>query len=138
MSLLPPPDDSGKSNGAPAPAALPHLLPQHLADLLKSGLSDEYIAASECFRSASDQAKIARCLRWKRPPKGAGFGACLTISFLDPDGKPIGYYRFKPDIPRIEGEKAVKYESPKSLCEKPLSGIAEVLCPLFFDGCESA
>jgi Domain of unknown function (DUF3854) len=110
--ILPPSDDSGKNNG-PAPAPMPHLLPQHLADLHKSGLLDEYIAASECFRSATDQAKIARCLRWKRPPKGAGFGPCLTISFLNRDSKPIGYYRFKPDIPRIEGEKEVKYESPK-------------------------
>jgi hypothetical protein len=113
-NLLPSSDTSSKSRGGPAPAGLPYLLPQHLADLRQSGLTDAYIAASECFRTATDQAKIARCLRWKRPPKGVGFGPCLTISFLGRDGKPIGYYRFKPDIPLTRNEKIAKYESPIS------------------------
>jgi Domain of unknown function (DUF3854) len=113
MSILPPSDTPDKGSSDPAPVAPPNLLAQHLDDLRRSGLSDEYIAACG-FRSATNQAKIARSLRWKRPMKGAGFGPCLAIPFVNPDGKPNGYWRFKPDKPRIKNEKPVKYESPLS------------------------
>ena len=111
-SILPPSDECGKSNEGAAPTALPGLLPQHLADFRKSGLSDEYIALVG-FGSATNQAKIAKCLRWKAPPKGEGWGACWTVQFVNPDGKPNGYWVFKPDIPRIVGDKPIKYENPK-------------------------
>jgi hypothetical protein len=111
-SIIPPSDDSDKSSGGAAARSAPHLLPQHLADLRKSGLSDEYISLAG-FRSATDQAKIARCLRWKAPPKQPGWGPCWTIQFVNPDGKPNGYWVFKPDIPRTVGEKPIKYENPK-------------------------
>jgi uncharacterized membrane protein YgcG len=111
--ILTPTDTPDKGGSSPAPDALSNLLPQHLADLHKSGLSDEYITSVKCFHSATNQAKIARCLRWKAPPKGAGFGPCLAISFDNSDGKPKSYWRFKPDILRIAGDKPIKYESPK-------------------------
>jgi hypothetical protein len=60
------------------------LRPQHLADLRKSGLSDEQIA--KCgFRTVVDPVQVATYLRWK---KGAGIlGPCLAIPFPDATGK---------------------------------------------------
>jgi putative DNA primase/helicase len=87
------------------------LLPQHLADLKKSGLSDDTVAACR-FRSVADAAEAGRILGWKRPP--SGMGSFLAIPFFGPDGKPNCFTRLKPDKPRTSKKdgKPVKYESP--------------------------
>jgi putative DNA primase/helicase len=98
--------DSANGNGKPA-----GLLPQHLADLDRSGLSAEQVAACG-FRSATDPKRIADLLGWRRP--AAALGPCLAIPFPGPDGRPSGYWRFKPDRPRTSKKdgKPVRYESP--------------------------
>jgi putative DNA primase/helicase len=88
------------------------LLPQHLADLRHSGLSDATITACG-FRSLEAPASVQDVLRWKR--YRGELGPCLCIPFADAEGKPTGYSRLKPDRPRKSKEdgKPVKYESPK-------------------------
>jgi putative DNA primase/helicase len=95
---------NGKGNG--------RLLPQHLADLRKSGLTDATIAACG-FRSLEAAASVQDVLRWKR--YRGELGPCLCIPFADAEGKPTGYCRLKPDRPRSAKEdgKPIKYESPK-------------------------
>ena len=87
------------------------LLPQHLADLRRSGLSDEQILRCG-FRSSSDPARIANWLKWKHPAKA--LGPCLCIPFFRADGERLEYVRMKPDKPRKakDGGKSIKYESP--------------------------
>lgn len=90
---------------------LPRLLPQHLADLRASGLSDDQI--ERCgFYSESDPAAVAKLLGRTDRAAVAALGPCLCIPFRGPDGRPLGYVRCKPDRPRRDGDKAVKYESP--------------------------
>jgi hypothetical protein len=87
------------------------LLPQHLDDLQRSGLSAETIRVCG-FRSESDPAQVGRLLGWKGPAKG--LGPCLVIPYFTADGKPTGYHRLKPDNPRTDRNgKPVRYESPK-------------------------
>ena len=90
-------------------AASPHLLPQHLADLRKSGLSDAQITACG-FYSEEDPADVAKLLNWKG--SAATLGPCLCIPFAGPDGKATGHVRVKPDRPRLRKGKPAKYESP--------------------------
>lgn len=87
------------------------LLPQHLADLRRSGLSDEQIQLCN-FRSSSDPSQIAKWLGWKNPAKA--LGPCLAIPFHGADGTFLGYVRVKPDKMRKSkhGGKSIKYESP--------------------------
>ena len=92
--------------------------PNHLADLRKSGLSDEQI--STCgFRTIRDSREVANVLRWSRADK---LGPCLLLPYRRPDGSLIPaneFARIKPDTPRtnskpgISSGKLVKYESPK-------------------------
>jgi hypothetical protein len=91
---------------------LGHLLPQHLADLRKSGLSDETILAAR-FTSVVDPAAISSILNWRRP--ATLLGPCLKIPFLGPDGEPSGYARLKPDKPRRGkgDDRIIKYEAPR-------------------------
>ena len=98
--------DSANGNGKPG-----KLLPQHLADLRRSDLSDVQIAACH-FTSLTDPAVIARYLGWKRAAQG--LGPCLGIPFFDAAGKLTQYVRVKPDRPRVNKEdgKPIKYESP--------------------------
>jgi hypothetical protein len=103
MTLSPdPPADIGR----PFP-----LLPQHLTDLKRSGLSDTTIAACE-FRSLTDPAEIARVLNWQKP--AVRLGPCLGIPFFNADGSHMGYVRAKPDVPPTFGGKPAKYLSPKA------------------------
>lgn len=90
------------------------LLPQHLADLLGSGLTDANIAELG-FYSESDPQQVAKLLRWGYPAKK--LGACLCIPFFDASGKRTNYVRVKPDNPRSKSGKdgtvkVYKYESP--------------------------
>jgi hypothetical protein len=94
------------------------LLPQHLADLYKSGLSDEQIA--QCgFRSLQAPASVQKALRWQS--YNGELGDCLAIPFRDADGKALDYCRLKPDRPRTANKdgKRVKYESPKGASNHP-------------------
>lgn len=87
------------------------LLPQHLADLRKSGLNDDAIRAGR-FSSVTHPEEIAGILRWKS--YYGSLGACLCIPYLDSQDKPSGYCRLKPDTPRNDKEgKPIKYEAPK-------------------------
>jgi hypothetical protein len=85
------------------------LLPQHLADLRRSGLSDETIAESGIY-SESDRRAVSRLLGWDRPaPSGA-----MVIPFSHPDGTRNGFARAKLDQPRKARDgKPVKYEQPR-------------------------
>jgi len=100
-----------ETDGHP-PEPLKHLLPQHLDDLRRSGLSDEQIAACK-FLSLNDAKRIDRLLGWKVSEKGVTCG--LAIPFPGDDGKLNGYGRLKPDKPRLSPKDGapVRYESPK-------------------------
>src|SRR5262249_5774489 len=85
------------------------LLPQHLKDLRRSGLSDEMIAACR-FQSIETEKMIRRVLGWDP----GDIGPCLGIPYPGADGKLNGYGRFKPDKPRTSKDgKTVRYESPR-------------------------
>ncbi len=101
-----------ESNGECNGIANRRLLPQHLADLRKSGLTDATIAACG-FRSLEAPASVQDALCWKL--YRGELGPCLCIPFPDAEGKPTGYCRLKPDKPRKgkEDGKPRKYESPK-------------------------
>src|SRR5206468_3537951 len=77
------------------------LLPQHLADLRKSGLSDEQIRWCG-FHSLQAPARIQKALNWKR--YNGQLGDCLAFPFLDAEGKLTEYVRLKPDRPRKDKE----------------------------------
>lgn len=82
------------------------ILPQHLANLRASGLSDETIIRCG-FCSVIDKGRAARLLRWRGPARD--IGPCLAIPFPHAPG----YVRLKPDRPRRDGkDKPIKYESP--------------------------
>jgi putative DNA primase/helicase len=104
-----------EGNGRPAHG---RLLPQHLADLRKSGLSDAAIAAAG-FHSLQAPASVQAALRWKS--YRGDLGDCLAIPFVDAAGNPTGYCRLKPDRPRKcqEDGKPIKYESPKGAPNLP-------------------
>jgi putative DNA primase/helicase len=96
---------------------LAHLTPRHLADLRKSGLSDQQIAACR-FNSLQAPASVQKALHWER--YGGDLGDCLAIPFVDAQGKPTGYFRLKPDSPRkAKDGKPIKYESPKGTSNLP-------------------
>ncbi len=105
------------SNGASA-RRLP-LSDYHLADLRKSGLSDETIRLC-CFETI-DSKEASALLNWDKPT--SALGKCLKIPFLDREGKTTDFARIKPSKPRTrkeEGEKKeVKYEQPKGRPIRP-------------------
>src|SRR5262245_49391900 len=75
------------SNGTPASAGtdLPGgliLMPQHLADLRKSGLSDETIRAGGFFTTYGHRAR--ELLAWD--DKKDSLGHCLAIPYRDAEG----------------------------------------------------
>ena len=93
------------------------LAENHLADLRKSGLSDEQIAACG-FRTLRQPVEMANVLKWKRADK---LGSCLLLPYRRPDGSliPVNEFaRIKPDNPRTGKQKdgkpgkPIKYESP--------------------------
>ncbi len=86
------------------------LLPEHLDDLRRSGLSDEQIIACR-FRSEAIPANWSKLLNWK--PARLDRGAAMGIPYFGADGKPFRYVRLKLDKPRMREGKPIKYESPK-------------------------
>jgi hypothetical protein len=92
---------------------------QHVADLLKSGLSNATIRACG-FRSLEGKA-VGVALNWKGG--GEEFDACLAFPFFDRHGKHTGFTRLKPDRPRMEERdgkvRPIKYEQPKDTPVRP-------------------
>jgi hypothetical protein len=84
------PADAGKSGPAAAGNGKLLLLPQHLADLRRSGLSDDQIAACH-FYSVSDPVRITQLLGWEQPVQA--LGACLAIPFTDAESRPAEHVR---------------------------------------------
>jgi hypothetical protein len=80
------------------------LLPHHLADLRRSGLSDLSIAEND-LRSVTDRREIVEILGWDP----GDIGDALEFRFRHPDGSFNGFRRIKPDRPRPAGGK---YEQP--------------------------
>jgi putative DNA primase/helicase len=106
------------ANGdGPHDGPAPRLLPHHLADLRRSGLSDETVRAAGLYSTGkpADAMRLLGC----HGPKAIALGPCLVFPFFGPDGRPTGYARLKPDHPRRDppknGEGAGrlrKYEAP--------------------------
>ncbi|HEV3436964.1 MAG TPA: DUF3854 domain-containing protein, partial [Gemmata sp.] len=103
----------------------PRLLPQHLADLRASGLTDDTIRACEFRSESNSHAVVALLGDYLSVRSAAKFGPCLVIpyygpsgvplSFLNGDGKAHPFVRLKPDKPRTDkgnNKRKVKYESP--------------------------
>jgi len=98
------------------------LRPHHLADLRRSGLSDETILLAE-IRSSTYPPNVAKRLNWRGKDSlqaAADLGDCIAFPFLDADGNWLvpGYARYKPDHPRTTPKsdgttKTNKYESPR-------------------------
>ena len=92
------------------------LLPKHIADLARSGISEAQARAAG-IRSVSTPKTISTLLGWSRP--ATALGPCILFTFHDRAGNLIDdYARLKPDKPRIamkgDGKgKPIKYESPR-------------------------
>lgn len=93
------------------------LAENHLADLRKSGLSDQQIATCG-FRTLTDPDEVAHILHRSQADR---LGPCLLIPYFDQSGQMIpvtDFARVKPDTPRTteasEGRPGtpIKYESP--------------------------
>ena len=92
--------------------AAPTLLPQHLADLRRSGLTDDQVRRCG-FYSESDPAAVAKLLGRADQMLANAIIPCLCLPFFAADGRPLKYVRCKPDRPRTDPKgKPVKYESP--------------------------
>lgn len=90
------------------------LLPHHLKELrVGSGLSDETIRAAGIFSelNADRLARWAGCPKWKQGP-------AIVYPHVDFDGE-VAYRRLKPDSPRVQGGKPVKYIQPKGVIATP-------------------
>ncbi len=98
----------------------PMVLPHHLADLRKSGLSDTTIATCG-FSSITSELEARAILRWQGST--SQLLPALCIPFLDRHGERTGFARLKPDYPRTKsknGKKAVvKYEQPLGVPIRP-------------------
>lgn len=90
----------------------------HLRELRASGLSDGQIEAAGLY-TESDPKRLAEMLHWGRP--AAGLGPALVFPFVDADGsRSDDYCRLKFSKPRRDREgKAVKYESPRGVSNRP-------------------
>src|SRR5262245_11258951 len=91
-----------------------NLLPNHLADLRRSGLSNDMIRTCQ-FRSVTDPKQVAELLNWRAPAKS--LGSCLCFPYPGRDGVLNGYCRLKPSRPRRHKQdgKPIKYEAPVGL-----------------------
>jgi hypothetical protein len=90
--------------GAIIESELPGILPHHLVDLRRSGLTDQTIAENG-LRSIVDRREITEILGWDP----GDIGPALAFRFRHPDGQFNQFQRIKPDRPRRDGGK---YEQP--------------------------
>jgi hypothetical protein len=106
----------------PAPSTERKLLPQHLTDLGRSGITEATARAARVY-SESDPAEVSRLLGWGRP--AVELGPCMVFPYFEPDGTEMMYRRadgtlgqvvsLKPTTPRLDptrNNRQVKYESP--------------------------
>ena len=95
------------------PTSKPELLPNHLAELRASGLTDETIAANN-VHSESDPKAVGKLLNWSTG-RAKQLGAVLVYPHFGRDGNPLDHATVKPDHPRDRGDKPgkVKYENPR-------------------------
>ena len=82
-------------------------LPQHVQELKRSGITLETATAAGIYTETRHD-RITALLGWRVPRKLA---PALVFPFRTTDGD-NGYARIKPDVPRVQQGKAVKYESP--------------------------
>lgn len=117
-------NDSQTFDGRPV-STVPGLLPHHLAELRRSGLSDATIKAAG-IRSETKPERIAALLDCRKFP--AKCAPAIVFQFRDAEGR-NGYARCKPDHPRQSGGKPVKYESPRGRPNEIYlpPGVAELL-----------
>jgi hypothetical protein len=109
----PPSDGAIMTDPTPAGNGGSGLLPAHLDDLARSGLTAAHAAAAGLY-SEPDPAAVAALLNWTG--SADALGPCLVFPYLDPDGRPTGYARVKPATPRADKKtpgKVIKYEAPK-------------------------
>ena len=101
------------------------LLDHHIAELRRSGLTDETLRAAGIYSEIAP-IKLASILDWKKYPSKCC--PAFVIPFTDADGR-NGYARVKPDRPRLSGGKPIKYESPKGQPNQIYlpPGVADVL-----------
>lgn len=88
------------------------LLPQHLADLRRSGLTDETIRESQ-IHSILSAVEAKRILNWKYP--ASKIVPAMAIPFFRIDGSRNGFARLRPDISQPDKNKpgkVRKYEQP--------------------------
>jgi hypothetical protein len=89
------------------------LTPAHLADLRRSGLSDETIAACG-FYSEDHPLKLSGILQ-RRYPKSRG--GALVLPFRDHNGELNGFKRVKPDNP--QGSSTIRRSSESRAEPRP-------------------
>ena len=93
-----------------AAESLPGILPHHLAELRRSGLTDATIRAAQ-IHSQADCNALGAILGSRKYRKA--MGAALVFPYTDDQGR-NGYTRIKPDRPRKDQNgKPIKYESPR-------------------------
>ena len=88
------------------------LEPHHLAELRKSGLTDETIRSAQLYSEGSLN-DLKKKLRWEKSyPKK--MGSALVFPFFSRTGEKQDYCRIKPTNPRLDKKtrKPVEYESP--------------------------
>jgi hypothetical protein len=84
----------------------PALLPQHLAELRASGLTDGTLAAN-AVHSETDPAAVADLLDWGKA-RAKLLGPVLVYPHHDRDGRSLGHATVKPDSPRDRKDKPGK------------------------------
>ncbi|MFO0825909.1 MAG: hypothetical protein U0792_22785 [Gemmataceae bacterium] len=91
-----------------------NLLPHHLDELAKSGITPE-TAAENGLYSATEAKDVAGVICWSAK-RAAALGSALVYPHVDASGLPMGHAIVKPDKPRQRKDvslKIVKYESPR-------------------------
>ncbi len=110
------------STAGPAPAPLLRLLPHHLDDLRRSGLTDETIRRWGCYSIEADQNWVMSRLGFPHLTPPALALPVLTLDLTEPNRN---FCIIKPDRRRSDNRgRPVKYESPKNFANRlhlPLS-----------------
>jgi putative DNA primase/helicase len=104
---------------------IPGLLAHHHEQLRASGLTDATIKAAGIY-SETSPTKLSAILGWTKSAKK--IAPAIVIPFTNDEGV-NGYYRVRPDRPRLSGGKRVKYESPRGITNRAYipPGVAEKL-----------
>ena len=95
----------------------PILIPEHVKELGRSGLTFQTVKAAGLYTSI-DPAEITRILNWESRPDldARKLGPSLVIPYMRRDGHINGFARVKPSCPRPDKKGGVvKYEQPFSV-----------------------